>query len=342
MLEPDEQFTMLSLSGGKPKKPHQIKSIRLALGPDFSTDIITVETTDHARLELQLSYNWQFEVDKKDQASAAKIFAVPDFVGDICKLIGGRVRAAVAATTFDDFHRESARIIRSSVFGLDENGKVRPKLILESNNVAIVNIDIQAIEPVDQSTRDSLQKSVYMAIEITTKSQEAAARHEGQRNDQASRGRLERQRIVDEISAEEERKSLLELQAESAAVESSGQAMAEARARAEAAKIEFEAEQSQLQLRRATELKHKSELNEIEVAKAQELAEIEAKKFKDVVKAITPETIQAIAAAGPEMQAKLLAGLGLKGFVVTDGNSPINLFNTAQGMVQTPGAAAAS
>ena len=43
--------------------------------------------------------------------------------------------------------------------------------------------------------------------------------------------------------------------------------------------------------------------------------------------------------AGPEAQAKLLAGLGLKGFVVTDGSSPINLFNTASGMVNTPAAA---
>ena len=38
----------------------------------------------------------------------------------------------------------------------------------------------------------------------------------------------------------------------------------------------------------------------------------------------------------------LLAGLGLKGFVVTDGNSPINLFNTAAGMMSQPGATAAS
>jgi major vault protein len=141
MLMPDEQFTVLSLSGGKPKKGHQIKAVRLALGPDFSTDIITVETLDHARLELQLSYNWQFEVDKSSQESAAKLFAVPDFVGDICKLIGSRVRSAVAATTFDDFHRESARIIRSSVFGLDEAGKVRPNLRIETNNITIYNID---------------------------------------------------------------------------------------------------------------------------------------------------------------------------------------------------------
>ena len=58
MLGPDEQFTQLSLSGGKPKKPNVIKSLCLLLGPDFCTDIVIVETADHARLSLQLSYNW--------------------------------------------------------------------------------------------------------------------------------------------------------------------------------------------------------------------------------------------------------------------------------------------
>jgi major vault protein len=58
MLGPDEQFTQLSISGGKPKKPNMIKSLCLLLGPDFCTDIIVVETSDHARLSLQLSYNW--------------------------------------------------------------------------------------------------------------------------------------------------------------------------------------------------------------------------------------------------------------------------------------------
>ena len=58
MLKPDEQFTQLSLSGGKPKKPNTIKALCLLLGPDFCTDIITIETSDHARLQLQLSYNW--------------------------------------------------------------------------------------------------------------------------------------------------------------------------------------------------------------------------------------------------------------------------------------------
>jgi len=60
---------------------------------------------------------------------------------------------------------------------------------------------------------------------------------------------------------------------------------------------------------------------------------LKVKKFKGIITAIGPDTIAAIAQAGPEMQAKLLEGLGIKSLLITDGNSPINLFNTANGLV---------
>jgi len=59
---------------------------------------------------------------------------------------------------------------------MDENTKVREKFMFPQNNLVVTSIDIQSVEPVDQRTRDSLQKSVQLAIEITTNSQEAAAR----------------------------------------------------------------------------------------------------------------------------------------------------------------------
>ena len=40
-----------------------------------------------------------------------------------------------------------------------------------------------------------------------------------------------------------------------------------------------------------------------------------------------------MAKAGPETQAKLLQGLGLKGYMVVDGKNPVNLFNTANGLM---------
>lgn len=72
--------------------------------------------------------------------------------------------------------QNSIRIICSAVFGFDEKMQVRSSLRFSQNNLVISSVDIQSVEPVDQRTRDALQKSVQLAIEITTNSQEAAAR----------------------------------------------------------------------------------------------------------------------------------------------------------------------
>jgi major vault protein len=312
---------------------------------------VKVETSDHARLALQLSYNWNFQVDKSNSEDAHKLFSVPDFVGDSCKAIASRVRGCVAACTFDDFHRNSARIIRSAVFGLDENQKVCSTLQFPSNNLSITNIDIQSVEPVDHRTRDSLQKSVQLAIEITTNSQEANARHEAMRIEQAAKGKLDRQKLTDDAKSEEVRRELTRLQALSATVEITGQTTAEAKARTEAAeiesraavtqarlkaeaqKIEAEEELRALEARRKNEIEHRKQIDKLEIDKANKLSEIESQKFASVVEAIGTSTLKSIAQAGPELQAKLLSGLGLKSFMITDGNSPINLFNTANGLI---------
>jgi len=351
MLQPDEHFTQLNLSGGKPKKPNQIRSLCLLLGPEFSTDIITIETSDHARLSLQLSYNWHFDVDQSKDEDKKMIFSVPDFIGDACKAIASRIRGAVASVAFDDFHKNSAKIIRTSVFGLGEDGKVRNKFSFNANKFVITSIDIQSVEPVDQRTRDALQKSVQLAIEITTNSQEASAKHEAERVEQEARGRLERQKINDEAQAEKARRDLLELQALSSAVESTGQAKAEAQARADAAEIEGAAAVKQAQLKaQANEIEAASELerltkareaelnfvkaqNEIEIEKSKEISQVETGKFKKMVDAIGAQTLVSMAQAGPEMQVKLLQALGIKSTLITDGNQPINLFNTANGLI---------
>lgn len=63
------------------------------------------------------------------------------------------------------------------------------------------------------------------------------------------------------------------------------------------------------------------------------MAEIEVQKFKETIEAIGRDTIIQMARAGPEMQAKLLKGLGLNGYMIVDGKHPLNLFNTAKGMI---------
>lgn len=352
----------MSLSAGRPKRPHARRTLCLLLGPDFFTDVITIETADHARLQLQLAYNWHFELsDRKDPQETAKLFSVPDFVGDACKAIASRVRGAVASVTFDDFHKNSARIIRTAVFGFETQEtkgpdtmalpQPRDRAIFPQNGLVVSSVDVQSVEPVDQRTRDALQRSVQLAIEITTNSQEAAAKHEAQRLEQEARGRLERQKILDQSEAEKARRELLELEALSTAVESTGTAKAEAESRAEAARIEGEGAVLQAKLKaealaieteaelervkkvRELELLYARAQLELEVSKAQQLAEVEVKKFKQMTEALGPSTIRDMAVAGPEMQVKLLQSLGLKSTLITDGSTPINLFNTALGLL---------
>ncbi|XP_072298870.1 major vault protein [Eucyclogobius newberryi] len=352
MLGPDEQFTVLSLSGDKPKRANVIKAVCLLLGPDFCTDIITIETADHARLQLQLSYNWYFDVKTPVSAEhAAALFSVPDFVGDACKAIASKIRGAVASVQFDDFHKNSNRIICSAVFGFDEKVNIRRSLEFDQNRLVITSVDIQSVEPVDQRTRDALQKSVQLAIEITTNSQEATARHEAERLEQEARGKLDRQKITDQAAAERARKELLELEALSAAVESTGAAKAEAQSRAEAARIqgeaavneaklkaeaqriEAEAELQRLAQAREQELSYKKNMDHLEVEKQEKLSQIESLKFSRLVESLGADTLREMAKAGPELQVKLLQALGLKSTLITDGSSPINLFTTANGLL---------
>jgi major vault protein len=119
------------------------------------TDEIIVETSDHAKLRLKLSYNWHFRVNKKDPEDAAKLFAVKDFVGDACKNIASRVRGAVSSITFEDFHHNSAIKISEAVFGREE-GNIRSEVVFPANNLVITSVDIQGQEITDELTKKQL------------------------------------------------------------------------------------------------------------------------------------------------------------------------------------------
>jgi major vault protein len=75
------------------------------------TDVIQVETSDHAKLFLRLSYRWTFKFDKGNEDLCKNLFSVKDFVGDACKRISSRIRGVVSAVSFDNFHRNSTEII---------------------------------------------------------------------------------------------------------------------------------------------------------------------------------------------------------------------------------------
>nr|XP_054765769.1 condensin complex subunit 2-like [Lytechinus pictus] len=108
------------------------------------------------------------------------------------------------------------------------------------------------------------------------------------------------------------------------------------RLKAEAEDILCNSELGSTQMARLSELNFLREQNELEIGRTKQLADIEVGKFAEMVKALGAETIMEMANAGPKLQVELLSSLGLETTVFTDGNSPVNLFNVAQGLIAQP------
>lgn len=98
-------------------------------------------------------------------------------------------------------------------------------------------MDIQIVEPVDDKTKQSLQKLVNLAIEITTKMQEAEAKKQADKNEQEAKAALKKREIEDLALAEKERGELYNLQAEVESIKNAGQTKAEAKAKAQEMEI---------------------------------------------------------------------------------------------------------
>jgi major vault protein len=341
-LGADEQFTVTLLSGDTPKKPGVIRKLSVDISPTFTSDVVTVETSDHTRLNLRLAYNWYFKVNTIDPKSISKIYEIGDFIGYICSQLSSKVRSAVAAVGFDEFHKNSAKIIRKSVLGTEESGKVKDEFIFETNQVAITNVDIKSVEPVDKITLDNIQKAVTQAIEISTKSLEAHYKYQSDMMEQQALGQIDKINIDFQSRAEEAKKKLYGVRAESERIQNTGTATAEAKSRAEAAKIESETKvkiaqlkasarkiQSEAELLKRTglldvEVNHNQAIAGLDIDRTKRLSEIESNKFKEIVGAFGQKTMVAISNAGQEFQNELFRGLGLSSYL--EGNNPMNMF----------------
>lgn len=354
LLQPDEILTLLSLSGGKPKRENVIQSLSLLLGPEIISDFVEVETSDHAKIELDLSYKWHFEYnrEKPSDPENLKLFSVGDFVGDVSKSISSRIRGAVSSIAYEDFHHNSAEIIRAAVFGKDEEGKIRSTKKMHANNLVITSCDIKSQRPIEKDIEEKLKKNTFLAIQIKSKATEMEYLHKTLFLQQESRGELEIRRLEDDALAEKARIQLYRITTEKDALFSVATALADAKAeneklnilgenKVELAKLDKEEKEIELSTantlskeQHAIEFNYEQGLADLQIKEQAELADIEVNKLAKMIGALGPKTLGQIVNAGPEMQAKILKSLGLKGYLMTDGKSPVNLFDTANGLVQ--------
>jgi major vault protein len=238
ILEPDEEFTLMSLSGKIPKEQNVVQTLYLKIGPIFSTDEFDVETVDHTRLKLRISYNWLFDIKKGDEASALKIFTIRDFVGDMTSTLASRIRSFIATFSFEDFHKNSDRMIKRAVFGENEHGEIGKSLRYEDCLLVINDVDIQSVTPSDPTTQKLLQQSVSLAIELATKTIEQEYTIQALIREQEFKGELTKISISNEIDFLNKHLELNKLKVESTIIEKTGLSKAQAEAYKDATNIE--------------------------------------------------------------------------------------------------------
>jgi len=229
--------------------------------------------------------------------------------------------------------------------------KFKKPLKFKSNHLIVSNVDIISQEPVDTKMRKILNESMKLSLETHLKIQEAEAKHRQNLANQDAKGRIERKKLGDDTENEERRLNLLQLEATNESIKTTGLAEASAIAKSkeeeikssmdlEKAKLDFEAEKLmktvQLEFKKKSlekEIDHLKKMTELDVERAQKLADSEIQKVETMVKALGKETLVELAKAGPETQSKILKSLGVKSLLVTDGKNPVNLFNTAEGLI---------
>merc|ERR1712008_295108 len=112
-----------------------------------------------------------------------------------------------------------------------------------------------------------------------------------------------------------------------------GAAVEAAKLKAEAMTIDSDSELARLKAAREAEIQFLNDQNRLEVEKAEKMAGIESAKFKAMVDVMGSDTIKSMASAPQDHQVKMLQALGLNSTLITDGKNPVNLFNTAQGLL---------
>ncbi|OAF70080.1 Major vault protein [Intoshia linei] len=390
VLKPHEQFKYISLSGGMPKdiKKHKIIDVCLKLGPDFYLDMIKAETSDHACLDIKLAYNWaifhayhfnrvldkntvflRFSFFAKVKAWScnclpkmgvllstqnrnycnvtASISANPHFL----IFLSSMIRSAIASVSFDHFHKNSSSIIRKSIFGVDEKGIIKNKLKFSTNRLVISGVDIRSVTPCDKLINEALQKSVELAIDITTKTQAAAARHAAQRAEQKANGILMQTKILNQSKIAKNKNKLLELQHETEIIKSMGNSRAECLAEMERSKIfhnaniefaEYETnlknlqenfDRSKQQMNKKLTNDHLKAISQTEYEFRVKQIKIENEAIRLRSEALGKEAIGELADAKSIYNTDIIKAMNLKTTIIMNPNDQIDLISTVDRLI---------
>jgi major vault protein len=170
LLDYDEALTVVELSTGKPKSTDDLlKTTYLKVKNNKVSDLITVETSDHVKVSVKVSYRCHFgaatdeEKAAETDADRQKWFDVVNYIKFFTDHIRSILKAAGKQTKIADLYADSTGFIRDNVLGVKTDGTGRPGLTFDEIGLKITDVEVLDVVIDDgriQSLLDNAQHSV--------------------------------------------------------------------------------------------------------------------------------------------------------------------------------------
>lgn len=161
LLDYDETLEVMELSTSKPKTTDKLLRVPyLCVENNKVSDIINVETKDHVKLSVYLSYQVNFEGDP------LKWFSVSNYVKLLCDHARSILKGAIRKNTVEEFYADSTAIIRDLLLGKSAEGK-RPGLAFPQNGMRVDDVDVLKVELLDERIKPLLDNAQHEAVKTS-------------------------------------------------------------------------------------------------------------------------------------------------------------------------------
>ena len=220
LLDYDQTLEELQMSTGKPKTTDKvIHTVYLRHENNKVSDIISVETKDFVRCEVEVSYNVSF-----DKAQMDKWFNVDNYVKYLCDKMRSEVKKEVKKYGIEEFYQNYSTIVHEVV--LTNKAFVENGMNVQDCEVLSIHIEDNVAEMLIAHQEEMLTQSLKLSdaekrVEVAEKLADAERKEQELRNeallnklDLQEKEALRKLEIQTEIARQTEANKLAEKQAE--------------------------------------------------------------------------------------------------------------------------------
>lgn len=162
LLDYDETLEVLTLSRGKPKTmDNALSTVYLRTKNNKVSDIVNVETQDHVKVSLKLSFRCDFEGETPEEK--AKWFEVENYVKFFTDHVRSVLAASVRKQRIADFYVNAPELVRDTVLGKNVEGD-RVGLFFSENNLRINDVEILQVQILDTQIAQLMEQEQHTVV----------------------------------------------------------------------------------------------------------------------------------------------------------------------------------